>query len=200
MTLEEKLAFMKEQEEKCYLHISEKMIQGAPELFDRSDKIESFINMDDNTAEYVDALIGELISRATCSNEEEKLYLNYNLIFCGGYNELPEYKGEYGDFLMNHKDKIIAFQKYVVSSKPRGAFKGRIHYINEYSYLYLNFSKMLEIFEKHGVKIELNTSRPLLGPNMNNDYMDYAPTKFVISYNPEKIIDEEKPKVNIKNK
>lgn len=132
-----------------------------------------------------------LISNANNNNEETKDYLNFNLVFCGDFDDLPNDIGSLIDFIMKNKEKIVAVYRYVKSTEQRQFFVGfaQSGTIYNYGYLYLSLAKLLEEFEKNNVKYEIDTTVDRYVPAI---YRDDTSTRFVISYSPKKEIESEK--------
>ena len=148
-------------------------------------------NVLNNTNTYTEKEIVNLISNANYNNKEEKNYLNFNLVFCGDFDDLPNNIGSPIDFIMKNKERIVAVYRYVKSTEERDFFIGfsQSETIYNYSYLYLSLAKLLEQFEKNNVKCEIDTTVDKFAPAM---YRDDTATNFVISYSPKKEIESEK--------
>lgn len=191
MTLEEKAKFIEESKEKNYLFISPKIIKGGATLVGSYEALELYENMDDNTIKFAEKKIVNLISSANYSNEEASNYLNFNLLFCGEFDDLPDDMGSPIDFIMKNKERIVAVYRYVKSTEQREFFVGfaQSETIYNYGYLYLSLAKLLEEFEKNDVKYEIDTTLDRFTPAL---YRDDTATRFVISYSPEKEIESEK--------
>lgn len=196
MTLEEKAKFIEESKEKNYLFISPKIIKGGATLVGSYEALELYENMDDNTIKFAEKEIVNLISSANYSNEEASNYLNFNLLFCGEFDDLPDDMGSPIDFIMKNKERIVAVYRYVKSTEQREFFVGfaQSETIYNYGYLYLSLAKLLEEFEKNDVKYEIDTTLDRFTPAL---YRDDTATRFVISYSPKKEIESEKgPQLN----
>ena len=191
MTLEEKVKFIKESKEKNYLFISPRIIRGGARLVDSYVTLELYENMDINTEIFAEKEIVNLISNANYNDEEAKRYLNFNLIFCGDFDDLPNNMGSPIEFIMENKERIVAIYKYVKSTEQREFFIGfaQSETIYKYGYLYLNLAKLLEEFEKNNVKYKIDITEDRYTPS---SYRDDAATRFVISYSPKKDIESEK--------
>ena len=185
MNLEEKKEFIKVSKEKNYLYISPRIIKGGATLVDNYETLELYENMDDNTSKFAEKEIVNLISNANDNNKEVKNYLDFNLIFCGDFNDLPNDMGNAIDFIMNNKERIVAVYRYIKDIEQRNFFVGFPQTENnyKYGYLYLNLAKLLEEFDKNNIKYEIDTTVDRYTPSL---YRDDASTKFVISYNLEK--------------
>ncbi|HIR48793.1 MAG TPA: hypothetical protein IAB35_02320 [Candidatus Faecimonas gallistercoris] len=185
MNLEEKKEFIKVSKEKNYLYISPRIIKGGATLVDNYETLELYENMDDNTSKFAEKEIINLISNANDNNKEVKNYLDFNLIFCGDFNDLPNDMGNAIDFIMNNKERIVAVYRYIKDIEQRNFFVGFPQTENnyKYGYLYLNLAKLLEEFDKNNIKYEIDTTVDRYTPSL---YRDDASTKFVISYNLEK--------------
>ncbi|MGN1268543.1 MAG: hypothetical protein ACI4U0_03485 [Candidatus Aphodocola sp.] len=190
MTLEEKIKFIEENKEKNYLYISPRIIQGGATLIDSYESLELYENMDDNTSKFAEKEIVNLISDANYNNEEAKSYLDFNLIFCGDFDDLPNGMGSLIDFIINSKERIVAVYRYVRDTEQRNFFVGfaQTETIYKYGYLYLSLAKLLEEFEKNNIKYEIDTTLDRYTPSL---YRDDKSTKFVISYNPQKKLESE---------
>lgn len=191
MTLEEKAKFIEESKEKNYLFISPKIIKGGATLVGSYEALELYENMDDNTIKFAEKEIVNLISNANYSNEEASNYLNFNLLFCGEFDDLPDDMGSPIDFIMKNKERIVSVYRYVKNTVQREFFVGfaQSETIYNYGYLYLSLAKLLEEFEKNNVKYEIDTTVDRFVPAM---YRDDTATRFVISYSPKKEIESEK--------
>ncbi len=191
MALEEKIKFIEESKEKNYLYISPRIIKGGATLVSSYETLELYRNMDDNTSNFAKKEIVNLISKANYNNDEAKSYLDFNLIFCGDFNDLPNDINSPIDFIMNNKEKIVAVYKYVKDTEEREFFIGfkQTETIYKYGYLYLNLAKLLEEFAKNNIKYEIDTKTDKYTPSL---YRDDTSTKFVISYSLENKLDSEK--------
>ena len=180
MTLEEKAKFIEESKEKNYLFISPKIIKGGATLVGSYEALELYENMDENTKKFAEKEIVNLISNANYNNKEEKNYLNFNLVFCGDFDDLPNDVGSPIDFIMKNKERIVAVYRYVKSTEERDFFIGfsQSETIYNYGYLYLSLAKLLE-----------DTTQDRFTPAL---YRDEAATRFAISYSPKKEIESEK--------
>ena len=191
MALEEKIKFIEESKEKNYLYISPRIIKGGATLVSSYETLELYRNMDDNTSNFAKKEIVNLISKANYNNDEAKSYLDFNLIFCGDFNDLPNDINSPIDFIMNNKEKIVAVYKYVKDTEEREFFIGfkQTETIYKYGYLYLNLAKLLKEFAKNNIKYEIDTKTDKYTPSL---YRDDTSTKFVISYSLENKLDSEK--------
>lgn len=191
MTLEEKAKFIEESKEKNYLFISPKIIKGGATLVESYEELKLYENMDENTKKIAEKEIVNLISNANYSNEEASNYLNFNLVFCGDFDDLPDDMGSPIDFIMKNKERIVAVYRYVKSTEERDFFVGFVQSetIDNYGYLYLSLAKLLEEFEKNNVKYEIDTTEDRFTPAL---YRDDIATRFVINYSPKKEIESEK--------
>lgn len=191
MTLDEKAKFIEESKEKNYLFISPKIIKGGATLVGSYEALELYENMDDNTIKFAEKEIVNLISSANYSNEEASNYLNFNLVFCGDFDDLPDDMGSPIDFIMKNKERIVAIYRSVKNTVQREFFVGfaQSETIYNYGYLYLSLAKLLEEFEKNNVKYEIDTTMDRFTPAM---YRDATATRFVISYSPKREIESEK--------
>lgn len=191
MTLEEKTKFIQESMKKNYLFISPRIIRGGATLVDNYNALELYESMDDNTLKFVEKEIVNLISNASYNKKEVKSYLNFNLIFCGDYDDLPNDMESPIDFIMNNKERIVAVYRFVKNVEQREFFVGfaQTEKIYEYGYLYLNLAKLLEEFDKNDVKYKIDTTVGGYKPSL---YRDETSTVFVISYNPQKEFESEK--------
>ena len=191
MTLEGKLKFIEESKDKNYLLISPRIIKGGATLVDSYQALELYESMDENTKKFAENEIFNLISSANYNNEETKNYLNFNLIFCGDFEDLPKNMGSPIDFIMKNKERIVAIHRYVKSTEQREFFVAfaQSETIYNYGYLYLNLAKLLEEFENNNVKYEIVITEDRFTPAL---YRDDTVTRFVISYSPEKEIEPDK--------
>lgn len=183
MTLEEKIKFIEEHQQKNYVLFSPITIRNGETLVSGYETLELYENMDKNTKKFAEKEIVNLISNAKYNNKETKNYLNFRLYFCGDFSDLPNDIGM--DFIMNNKEKIVAEYKYVKGTEQREFFIGFVQSetIYNYGYLYLNLAKLLEEFEKNNISYKIDTTVDESVPYL---CIDDAETKFVISYNPEK--------------
>jgi hypothetical protein len=191
MTLEEKAKFIEESKGKNYLFISPRIIQGGATLVGSYEALELYESMEKNTKKFAEKEIVNLISNANYNDKEVKDYLNFNLIFCGDFDDLPNDIGSPIDLIMKNKERIIAVYRYVKSTEQREIFFAFVQSetIYNYGYLYLSLSKLLEEFEKNNVKYEIDTTEDRFTPAL---YRDDTATRFVISYSPKKEIESEK--------
>ena len=191
MTLEEKAKFIEESKEKNYLFISPRIIKSGATLVDSYEALELYESMDENTKKFAEKEIVNLISNANYNDKEAKDYLNFNLVFCGDFDDLPNDVGSPIEFIMENKERIVAVYWYVKSTVQREFFIGftQSETIYNYGYLYLSLAKLLEEFEKNSVKYEIDTTEERFTPAL---YRDDTATRFVISYSPKKEIEGEK--------
>ena len=191
MTLEEKTKFLEESKEKNYLFISPRIIKGGATLVDSYEALELYESMDENTKKFAEKEIVNLISNANYNDKEAKDYLNFNLVFCGDFDDLPNDVGSPIEFIMENKERIVAVYRYVKSTVQREFFIGfaQSETIYNYGYIYLSLAKLLEEFEKNSVKYEIDTTEERFTPAL---YRDDTATRFVISYSPKKEIEGEK--------
>ena len=191
MTLEEKTKFIEESKEKNYLLISPRMIRGGATLVKDYKTLELYESMDDNTSKFAEKEIVNLISDANYKNEEAKSYLSFNLIFCGGFNDLPNDMGNTTDFIINNKKRIVAVYRYVKGTEEKEFFVGFVQTetIYKYGYLYLSLAKLLEEFDKYNIEYKIDTTVDRYTPSL---YGDNTSTKFVISYSPKKELESTK--------
>ena len=191
MSLEEKAKFIEKSKEKNYLFISPRIIKGGATLVGSYETLELYESMDENTKKFAEKEIVNLISSANYNDKEAKDYLNFNLIFFGDFDDLPNDMGSPIDFIMKNKERIVAVYRYVKSTEQREFFVGfaQSETIYNYGYLYLSLAKLLEEFEKNDVKYEIDTTVDRFAPAM---YRDDTATRFAISYSPKKEIESEK--------
>lgn len=191
MTFDEKTKFIEENREKNFLFISPKIIKGGATLVGNYETLELYENMECNTSKFAEKEIVDLISKANYNNEEAINYLNFNLVFCGDFDDLPNNMGSPTDFIMENKEKIVAVYRYVKSTEQREFFVGfaQSETIYNYGYLYLSLTKLLEEFEKNSIKCEIDTTEDRFTPAL---YRDDTATSFVISYSPKKEIESER--------
>lgn len=191
MTLEEKAKFIEESKEKNYLFISPKIIQGGATLVGSYEALKLYESMDKNTEKFVEKEIVNLISNANYNDKEAKDYLDFNLVFCGDFDDLPNDMGSPIEFIMKNKERIVAVYRYVKNTEQREFFVGfaQSETIYNYGYLYLSLAKLLEGFEKNNVSYEIDTTEDRFTPSL---YRDDKSTRFVISYSPRKEIEGEK--------
>ena len=188
MTKEEKIKFIEENRNKNNLFISPRRIQGGARLFHDFETVELYEKMGENTKLFAEKQIVNLISDANYKKEEVKDYLSFSLIFRGDFDDLPNDLGSPSDFIINNKDKILAIYRYVKSSEERHFFVGfdQTETIDNYGYLYLNLSQLLEEFEKNNISYKIDKVIDRFAPSM---YFDDSTTNFEISYNPIKVKD-----------
>lgn len=199
MTIEEKIKFIEEHKEKNYLFVSPRIIQGGAKLIYDFETLELYENMKENTKIFSEKIIVDLISSARYNDKEIQHYLRFNLIYAGDFSDLPN-TGSFADFIMKNKDRIIAVYKYVKSTEQRNFFIGFAgkEIIHKYGYFYLDFSKLLEEFEKNNIKYEIDKIRDRFSPSIHNDD---SSTNFAISYNPKKeVADENNHQLKIEKK
>lgn len=55
--------------------------------------------MKENTKKFAENVVVDLILNANYTGEEVKRYLSFYLIFCGGFNDLPDGMGNMMTFL-----------------------------------------------------------------------------------------------------
>ena len=185
MNLNEEIKFIEESKKKNYLFISPRVIQGGATLVSDYETLDLYKSMDDNTLEFAKKEIIDLITSANSNKEKTNSYLDFNLIFCGDFNDLPSDLGNPIDFIINNKDKIVAVYRYIKDTEYRKSFISfeQIETVYKYGYIYLNFAKLLEEFDKNNIEYKIDTSNDRYIPGI---YRDNTSTRFVISYNPKK--------------
>ncbi len=185
MTLEEKIENIKENKAKNYLVISPKIIRGGAKLVDSYETLRLYQSMDENTQKFAEEKIVDLISNAEGKEIQERM--TFHLIFCGDFDDLdwPDEIDSPSDYIMRNKDKIVAVFRYVKSTEQRKSFIDfeQMETIYKYDYIYLDLAKLLEEFDKHNIKYEIDTTEDRYIPAM---YKDETATKFLISYSPDK--------------
>ena len=77
--------------------------------------------MNANTLQFAEKEIINLKINAS-DNQEATSELNFNLIFCSDFDDLPDDLGNPNDFIMNNKDTIVAVYKYVAVTKASSFF------------------------------------------------------------------------------
>lgn len=190
MTLEEKLKFIEENKKKKYLYVSPRCIQGGATLVGSYEALELYNDMAENTKKFLEKEIANLISNANYNNKEVEESLNFSLIFCGDFDDLPNNIGSPIDFIIKNKKRIVAIYRYVNSTERREVFVGfsQSKTLYNYGYLYLNLETLLEEFEKNNIKYKIDSTEDRFIPAM---YRDEKITNFVISYNQKKEIENE---------
>ncbi len=191
MTLEEKMKIIKESKEKNYLYISPRVIQSGATLIDSYETLELYENMNENTSKFAEKEIANLIATSKCNNQEARNYLDFNLIFCGNFDDLLQNTDSPIDFIMNNRDRIVAVYRYVTGTETRHFFVrfDQTETVNKYGYLYLNLEKLLKVFEVANISFEIETAIDRYTPFI---YRDDSSTRFVISYNPKKELENGK--------
>ena len=161
------------------------MIRGGATLIESYEDLELYEHMDENTLKFAEKEIVNLISNAEYNNQEEKSYLDFNLIFCGDFDDLTNDLGSLTAFIINNKDKIVAVYRYIKETKTKEYFVGltQTETINKYGYLYLSLEKLLTKFEENNVKYEVDTP---INRYTSSIYRDDTSTRFIISYTPQK--------------
>lgn len=188
MTIGEKAKFIKESREKNYLFISPRMIKGGANLVSDYESLELYEKMNENTKKFAESEIVDLISS---TKDGATNLLNFNLVFCGDFDDLPDNLGSPIDFILNNRDRIVAIYQYVESTTQRNFFIGfdQSETVYNYGYIYLSLSKLLEEFDNNNVMYKIDTT---LDRFTRAAYRDDTVTKFVISYSPKKEIEDNK--------
>ena len=187
MTLQEKIKFIEQEKRKKYLYISPEITQGGARLIGSDESLELYEKMDENTLKFAEKEITNLIIKANRNNGEAKDYLKFDLLFCGGFDDLPNDMDNNISIIMNNKEKIVAVYRYVKSTEQREFFLtfAQSQTIYNYGYLYLSLAKLLELFEKNNVNYKIDTTEEDF-----NSSMDIS-TNFVISYSPDKKMEDD---------
>ena len=172
MTLLEKINFIEQNKDKKYLYISPRVIQDGARLVKDSKTFNLYDTMDENTKKFIEDEIIDLVTGDSPKEEEPKKYLNFNLVFCGTYDDLPHNIGNYIDFIMENKEKIIAIYK----AKQSESIITKAEETSEY--IYLNFAKIIEELDKNNLSYGIDISINNYGPGVYNYSTN---TKFVIS-------------------
>ena len=104
---------------------------------------------------------------------------DFHLVFCGTWDDLGENIGNNVDVINDNKEKIVAIFRFTKMGRPSDYYNDFL----QYDYVYLNYIKLLELFEKNNITLEIN-------PNDNNyNYdMDNNVTYFIATYCPNKEI------------
>lgn len=188
MTLTEKIEFIKKEKEKNNLFISKKFIRGGAKLIYDFDSLETYEKMEENTKEFAEKIIINLVSNATNEKEAEE-YFDFNLVFCGDFNELPKNRGEFSEFITKNKERIIAVYRYAYATEQTYNFNtfGRFDSNNEYKNIYLNYAKLIEILDNNNIKFRINPEVDCYAPIEKNDLN----TEFVFSYSTTKKLNDE---------
>ena len=154
-------------------------------------KVINYIYANDCTIYYVSKDYSEKFNIDFNGKITLEVKVNFNLVFCGDFDDLPNNIGSPIDFIMKNKERIVAVYRYVKSTEERDFFIGfsQSETIYNYGYLYLSLAKLLEEFEKNNVKYEIDTTEDKFTPAL---YRDEAATRFAISYSPKKEIESEK--------
>lgn len=187
MTLEEKAKFIIERQKNNYMFISPRFIQGGATLVNSYKTLQLYEHMDENTEKFAEEEIFNLILKANYSNETEKNYLDFDLIYCGDSDDLLHNRDNNIDFIMNNRDSIVAVYRYAKSADRSFIDLVKSDTIYSYDYLYLSLTKLLDEFEQNNVKYEIGTIYDRFVP----DCEDHS-TRFVISYCPTKEIESER--------
>lgn len=168
---------------KNFLFISPKIIRGGARLIDSDKDEELYENMNDNTLKFAEEVIYQLITDAN-NKDESNRYFNFNLIFCGDFNDLDSDIENPIELIMHHKDKIVAVYKFVNSTEERKFFIGvmQTETIYKYGYLYFSLAKLLEIFDKNGIACEID---------FNALSKDDTSTRFLIRYSKKNKLENE---------
>lgn len=179
MILKEK--FMSENEDKNYLLISPRMVQGGITLVNNYETLKLYESMDDNTIKFAEKKINNLVSTAISNDKEAKDYLTFQLIFCGDFDELSDDMCSFEEFINSYKERIVAVYRYVQKVKHKELFVGfsQSETTYDYGYIYLNLARLLEELDKASVEYQIDTDN-----NRFNLYKQDNSTKFIISYNP----------------
>ncbi len=187
MTLQEKIKFIEQEKRKKYLYISPEITQSGARLIGSDESLELYEKMDENTLKFAEKEITNLIIKANRNNGEAKDYLKFDLLFCGGFDDLPNDMDNNISIIMNNKEKIVAVYRYVKSTEQREFFLtfAQSQTIYNYGYLYLSLAKLLELFEKNNVNYKIDTTEEDF-----NSSMDIS-TNFVISYSPDKKMEDD---------
>lgn len=174
MTLEEKIKFIKKCEDENNLFISPNIIQGGAILVDSFETLKLYNNMSINTDKFIEELLQKFKYRS------DSQVIDFSLVFCGDFEDLPNKRVDFIDFIKDNRDRIIIVYKFIKSVEKRDIFCGfnQFELVKNYDYIYLNFSQMLDGFEKNDIEFNIDY----------NDCNDSF-TRFIICYNPKKEID-----------
>lgn len=150
--------------------------------------------MKKNTRLFAEREIANLITKTKDNESEEKKILRFNLVFCGGFDNLPSELGNPVEFIMNNKERIIAIYKYVQSREERKYFIGfeQTEMINHYGFVFIKLDQLLELLAEHDIEYKVDETIDRYTPSYCRDDSE---TKIIISYNPKKEIKEEGPKL-----
>lgn len=185
MTLDEKVKIIEEGKEKDYLFISPRIIKPGAKLVENYETLNLYEKMEENTKKFAENVVVDLILNANYTGEEVKRYLSFYLIFCGGFNDLPDDMGNMMDFLEQNKDRIVAVCRGLKDTEQRNFFVGFLQSetVNNYYYFYLNLAKLFEEFDKNNIKYDIDFK---IDRSINALYRDDSVTRFVVSCSPKK--------------
>lgn len=172
--------------------ISPRLIQKVS-IFDEQNSLELLEKMEENTTKFAKKLISKLISTTTFGDEEVKKYLDFHLILCDDYENLPKGIDDPIKYIMDNKEKVIAIFEYIKSSEQIKFFTdymlANTKQINNYAKVYLDFEKLLKILEIGDITFNVYNPEDRYGLL---DRKDEAVTNFVVSYNPKKDLEHKK--------
>ena len=176
MNLKEQEKFIKECMKKNYLFISPSIIRGGEMLIYDNSTLKLYNNMDTNTKEFAN----KEIFKARYDDDNESKF-NLYLIFCGDFDNLKYCDGEFIDFIICNKEKIVGVYKHVKSFERRDFFLGfaQSEIIYKYGFLYLNLEILLEEFKNNNIEFKVDTSEDIYNYGIN---VDPTSTRFVIRY------------------
>lgn len=128
-----------------------------------------------NTEKFIEELLQKFKYRS------DSQVIDFSLVFCGDFENLLNKRVEFIDFIKGNRDRIIVVYRFIKSVEKRDIFCGfnQFEIINKYDYAYLNFSQILDGFEKNGIEFNID----------DNEFNDCF-TRFIISYNPKKDLDD----------
>ena len=104
MTLQEKIKFIEQEKRKKYLYISPEITQSGARLIGSDESLELYEKMEENTLKFAEKEITNLIIKANRNNGEAKDYLKFDLLFCGGFDDLPNDMDYNITIIMNNKE------------------------------------------------------------------------------------------------
>lgn len=187
MNIDDKIKRIQENQEKNYVYVSPRMFTNGARLATNLESLNLFDNMNENTKNFAEDKIVNLISSANINNQEISEELRFNLIFQGTIFDLPDDLGNPIDFILNNRERIVAIYKYVESTEEREFYLKypRTETFYNYGYLYISLDELLKEFEEKGISYKIDAKDDMHG-YMRTAYRDDTETKFVISYNPKK--------------
>lgn len=189
--IEEKTNKKEEWKAGKYLYISPRLIRFGATLVDSHETLELYENMEQNTINFADQIITNIIAAAEKSKAEVRSLLTFHLIFCGRKEDIAKNTGNSIDFIMQNCDRIVAVYKLEAGNKQEAdmAKLDKQQKKNKSQYIYLNLKQFFQKLSENHIHYEIEKKDSRYVPTI---YRLDASTKLLIQYSPVKDYENDK--------